>query len=124
MSALGGLLHAHRRRRGLSQEELASQVQPTLSVNTIANLERGRTRPHRGTAESLCDALALGADERAELLAAWRVAGGADPAPAALGVTTARPHNLPAPLTSFVGREQELARVAGLLAGTRLLTLT
>ncbi len=32
-------------------------------------------------------------------------------------------HNLPAELTSFVGRERELADVAQLLAGTRLLTL-
>jgi predicted ATPase/DNA-binding CsgD family transcriptional regulator len=32
-------------------------------------------------------------------------------------------HNLPAPLTSFVGRERELAEVKRLLAGTRLLTL-
>ena len=33
-------------------------------------------------------------------------------------------HNLPAALTSFVGREQELAEVVGLLGTTRLLTLT
>lgn len=33
-------------------------------------------------------------------------------------------HNLPAQLTSFVGRERELAEVKRLLAGTRLLTLT
>jgi hypothetical protein len=31
---------------------------------------------------------------------------------------------LPAPLTSFVGRERELAAVGRLLAGARLLTLT
>lgn len=36
----------------------------------------------------------------------------------------ARPNNLPAALTSFVGREQEIAEVRRLLAGTRLLTLT
>jgi predicted ATPase/DNA-binding CsgD family transcriptional regulator len=33
-------------------------------------------------------------------------------------------HNLPAPLTSFVGREREIAEVERLLAETRLLTLT
>ncbi|MFO1398146.1 MAG: tetratricopeptide repeat protein [Burkholderiales bacterium] len=33
------------------------------------------------------------------------------------------PHNLPQPLTSFVGREHELAEVRRQLAGTRLLTL-
>ncbi len=38
----------------------------------------------------------------------------------------ARPHNLPAPTTSFVGREDELAQVARLLAEStcRLLTIT
>ena len=36
----------------------------------------------------------------------------------------ALPHNLPAQVTSFVGRERELAEVARLLAATRLLTLT
>ncbi len=33
-------------------------------------------------------------------------------------------HNLPANLTSFIGREREIAEVARLLGGTRLLTLT
>jgi predicted ATPase/class 3 adenylate cyclase len=36
----------------------------------------------------------------------------------------ARPNNLPAQLTSFVGREEEMAEVRGLLSRTRLLTLT
>jgi len=36
----------------------------------------------------------------------------------------ARPNNLPTQLTSFVGREQELATTVGLLRGARLLTLT
>jgi predicted ATPase/class 3 adenylate cyclase len=34
------------------------------------------------------------------------------------------PHNLPLQLTSFVGREREMADVAGVLGRTRLLTLT
>src|SRR3990170_4599215 len=36
----------------------------------------------------------------------------------------ARPNNLPVQLTSFVGREDEVAEVGRLLEGTRLLTLT
>jgi predicted ATPase/class 3 adenylate cyclase len=36
----------------------------------------------------------------------------------------ARPNNLPAALTSFVGRDDEIAKVRELLARTRLLTLT
>jgi hypothetical protein len=36
----------------------------------------------------------------------------------------AYPHNLPLQLTSFVGREREIAEAARLLAATRLLTLT
>ncbi|HKX18428.1 MAG TPA: LuxR C-terminal-related transcriptional regulator [bacterium] len=35
-----------------------------------------------------------------------------------------RLHNLPAELTTFIGREREIAAIAGLLASTRLLTLT
>ena len=33
-------------------------------------------------------------------------------------------HNLPAPLTSFIGRQREIAELARLLPSTRLLTLT
>jgi predicted ATPase/class 3 adenylate cyclase len=43
------------------------------------------------------------------------------PAPRTLD---ARPNNLPVQLTSFVGREQEIAEVRRLLDGTRLLTLS
>src|SRR3954462_7116970 len=39
-------------------------------------------------------------------------------------LTTPARHNLPHPLTSFVGREQEQAEVTRLLSTTRLLTLT
>ncbi|MSP13036.1 MAG: hypothetical protein EXR62_08760 [Chloroflexi bacterium] len=41
------------------------------------------------------------------------------------GATLQRPrHNLPAQLTSFIGREKEIAAVKGLLARARLVTLT
>src|SRR5258708_13823100 len=41
-----------------------------------------------------------------------------------LSTLDAVPNNLPVQLTSFIGREQELAEVESLLASTRLLTLT
>ena len=47
-----------------------------------------------------------------------------DPAIAAVPVDRRRRGNLPAPSTSFVGREDELAQVAGLLREHRLVTLT
>ena len=47
-----------------------------------------------------------------------------DPAIAAVPVERRRRGNLPAPSTSFVGREDELGQVAGLLREHRLVTLT
>jgi predicted ATPase/class 3 adenylate cyclase len=35
-----------------------------------------------------------------------------------------RPNNLPAPITSFIGREAQIAEISALLEGSRLLTLT
>ncbi len=83
-ATLGALLRGHRERRGLSQEELAALVDPPLSVTTVGNLERGRTRPYRHTLEALCCALALTEDDRARLFAAWRGAVSVTAAPVAL----------------------------------------
>jgi predicted ATPase/DNA-binding SARP family transcriptional activator len=47
-----------------------------------------------------------------------------DPGIAAVPVVRRRRGNLPAPATSFVGREEELREIAGLLAEHRLVTLT
>src|SRR5919205_4600360 len=78
MPTLPDLLRGYRTQRGLSQEELAALVEPPLSPDTISNLERGRTRPHRHTLETLCRALGLDDGARQEVWAAWRVAGAAD----------------------------------------------
>jgi predicted ATPase len=45
-------------------------------------------------------------------------------APVPLPTTSARRHNLPAQLTSFIGREQEIAEVSRLVSNHRLVTLT
>ncbi|HMQ32854.1 MAG TPA: BTAD domain-containing putative transcriptional regulator, partial [Chloroflexaceae bacterium] len=66
------------------------------------------------------------ADQIAQELAARQ---GGDPAPAALAAPAPAPaaderHNLPAPLDELVGREEELARLDGLLGGAaRLVTI-
>jgi predicted ATPase/DNA-binding SARP family transcriptional activator len=47
-----------------------------------------------------------------------------DPAIAAVPAARRRRGNLPAPSTSFVGREEELGQISALLQGNRLVTLT
>ena len=47
-----------------------------------------------------------------------------DPRPVSTTRTSRPKHNLPAPLTSFVGRQKEIGEVSGLLEASRLLTLT
>ena len=129
-AAFGGLLRAHRRAAGLTQEALAERA--GLSARGIQHLEAGDTRPYAATLEALAVALDLAPAERARLQAA----GTAAPAPAhpddpadgpgalrRLGAGAGQA-NLPLQLTSFVGRERELAEVARLLGSSRLLTLT
>src|SRR2546427_501372 len=76
---------------------------------TISDLERGvSAAPRRETLAALTDALGLAPEERAELEATAR-------RPAAPVAGTNLLHNLPVELTSFVGREQELAEVQALV---------
>src|SRR5690348_9536776 len=58
-----GQVRAHRRRLGMSQEELAART--GVSVRGIRNLEAGRTgRPRPGTVRLLADAFELAGAER------------------------------------------------------------
>jgi|SRR5215469_846302 len=108
------LLRHFRLAAGMSQEALAQRS--GLSADAIAALERGRrTRPRAFTLGVLADALALGADDRARLLSA--LAGQPEP-------RGSPGHSLPMRLTSFVGRQHELAEVDRMLGEARLLTLT
>jgi predicted ATPase/DNA-binding XRE family transcriptional regulator len=115
----GALLRQHRISAGLTQEALAEQA--GLSVYGIQKLERGTTHPYRDTAERLVSALDLPANEAEQLRAAVeriRRHG-------SLRHTGAEEHhNLSVSVTSFVGREQELAEVPERLQAGRLLTLT
>src|SRR5437867_1622805 len=83
---LGDLVRGHRERQGLSEEELAARLQPAVSVNTISNVERGRTRPYRHTLHALAVALDLSKSERDSLQAAWRFQSTTSPAVCAVDI--------------------------------------
>jgi transcriptional regulator with XRE-family HTH domain len=117
--AFGDLLRHHRLAVGLTQEALAERA--GLSVHGIQKLERGVTRPYRDTVQRLLEALALPVDAQAELQTAAATPSRPRRVPAA---TDAARHNLPIPVTSFIGREQELGDVVRRLIDARLLTLT
>jgi len=112
-SGFGAVLRRLRVTAGLSQEALAERA--GLSADAIAALERGRrSRPRAFTVGVLAGALALGPEDRARLAAAAAGPAGplGSPGRSVLGW-----------LTSFVGRQQELAEVERLLGQARLLTL-
>jgi transcriptional regulator with XRE-family HTH domain len=117
--AFGAHPRRYRRRAALSQRDRAERV--GLSVDTVSTLKRGRhTLPHPETAARLAKA------ERAALVEAAHSALPTACAEAAsnLWSPTVPSTNLPAPLSSFIGREQEQAEVAELVGRCRLVTLT
>jgi len=128
-TTFGELLRRHRVAAGLTQEALAARA--GLSVYGIQKLERGTTRPYRDTAARLALALELTPDEAARFQAAVEpVRRRGSPPRESEGVTAPQQapgdtrHNLPAALTSFVGREQELSSIPPRLRAARLLTLS
>ena len=124
---LGRLLRSARERRALTQEELAAGTKSGVTVDTISNIERGRTRPRRNTLDDLVDALGLDASERSALKEAWARLGAArDPEAISRTSFAADQVHLPALVEPLVGREQAEVAVADLLqnADVRVLTLT
>jgi predicted ATPase/transcriptional regulator with XRE-family HTH domain len=119
----GELLRELRASAGLSQEELAERA--GLSQRGISDLERGKRRvPHPATVRRLAGALGLSNAEQATLLNAARAPRSGALAGSGIGDDHDTRHNLPSPLSTFVGRVQETADVSSQLGGTRLLTLT
>jgi len=117
VTPFGALLRRYRQAAGLTQEELAERA--GVSARAVSALERGVNRaPRPATLDLLAEALGVAPEARATLEVARRGGRG--------GVAVARRHNLPAQLTSFVGREREVAAVRERLldSGVRLLTLT
>jgi predicted ATPase/DNA-binding XRE family transcriptional regulator len=121
-ASFGHLLRQVRSEASLSQEELAQRS--GLSVRGISDLERGaRSAPRLETVRMLADALEVGQEARAALLAAARpsvvrsTAAGRAP-PTLLSV--------PTPLTRLIGREAEVEALRTALRrdDVRFVTLT
>jgi non-specific serine/threonine protein kinase len=105
----------------MSQEALAEQA--GLSRDAIGLLERGARRsPRRDTIALLARALKLAADEHKRLIEA--AAHSRSRVPLVNARTSGKPSSLPVRLTSFIGREREIAEVKELLQAKRLVTLT
>jgi predicted ATPase/transcriptional regulator with XRE-family HTH domain/tetratricopeptide (TPR) repeat protein len=134
-SAFGTLLRRFRLEASLSQEALAERAR--MSVETVRALERGARRaPYRDTVALLAGALSLAAEERAQLEAAAarpsrpRLRGMSAPTQGALALEVVtleaaepRQHNLPADVSSLIGRDEAVAVVGALVNGHRLVTL-
>jgi predicted ATPase/DNA-binding XRE family transcriptional regulator len=119
------LLRRYRRRRGLTQEELAESA--GLSTASVSLLERGVTQtPQKSTVEMLSVALALPPEEAMEFLARARRSSHLEQGGASISAEAAYDDGLPVPLTPLLGREREQAALLDLLGRetTRLLTLT
>ena len=124
-SDFGNLLRRHRLAAGLSQEALAERAR--MSTNGIGALERGHRRtPQRETLALLVSALALNAEQRREFEAAAirpRILRRGAPVTVGPWLTPASA-NLPLALTSFIGRDVELAELVSLIRSQRFVTIT
>jgi predicted ATPase/transcriptional regulator with XRE-family HTH domain len=130
-SPFGLLLLRYRLDANLSQEGLAERAR--ISVDAISALERGTRRsPQRETLALLAGALKLTGEQRRAFEAAAARPGlprprqgqGAVGESPALDVKPAPPNNLPTAVSSFIGRQAELAQVVSLVRDHRLVTIT
>jgi predicted ATPase/DNA-binding XRE family transcriptional regulator len=120
----GRLLRRYRLAAGLSQEALAERAQ--MSIEGISALERGfRRSPHRETLELLAGALALDAEQRNDFQQAARTAARRKVASVTVGPwPQAGTLIVPIAVTSYVGRETDMAAIAQLLRERRFVTIT
>jgi tetratricopeptide (TPR) repeat protein/transcriptional regulator with XRE-family HTH domain len=108
------LLRQHRRRVGLTQEQLADLS--ALSVRTIRNLERGETAPHEASVQRIADSLRLSTADAERLQDRARVRSG-------LG-RTGPANPLPDDSPDFTGRAEQVAALRRVLTCERAEALT
>src|SRR5438874_13374087 len=111
----GDLVRGHRRRSGLSQEELAERA--GISVRGLRKVESNQIdTPRPATVRLLADAFALTGDDRDRFTAS---AATDVPVPERPAPDRSVPAQLPADVAGFSGRAEELRRLTALLDGGR-----
>jgi predicted ATPase/DNA-binding XRE family transcriptional regulator len=123
--SFGELLRHLRRRTGLTQRDLGQAV--GYSETHVTRLENGQRLPDLTAVKgAFVDALGINRDPAAvDRLISLAVTARRQPAMRVSPDLKRTKHtNLPAQLTSFVGRKHEVAEVQALIGTSRLLTLT
>lgn len=131
LPSAGQWIRARRRVLDLTQQELAWRV--GCATITLRKIEAGEAIPSKQLAGLLAEQLGIGPGEREEFIRFVRA--DAKHAPtlqstqqpgvrSAIGEALFLPGNLPVELTSFIGRQREIAELVHLIERTRLLTLT
>jgi predicted ATPase/DNA-binding XRE family transcriptional regulator len=124
----GNWLRQRRKELHLTQQELAERM--ACSSAMVRKIEAGERVASQQMAETLAESLDIVAQERAAFVqfAKGRLSGGEAERELwqTLHATQPRPTNLARPLTSLIGREQELESLRKLIlsSGERLFTLT
>src|SRR5690242_3477417 len=126
--SFGYWLRRRRKALDLTQAELAQRA--SCSLDLIQKIEADARRPSRQMAEKLAEVLGIDAAERARFIQVARAERAVDQVELAALPVEHPPRsshtNLPAQLTSLIGREHEVAAITGLLRrpNVRLVTLT
>jgi non-specific serine/threonine protein kinase len=117
LQTFGQWLRHHRRDLDLTQVELSQRV--GCAPVTIRKVEADEMRPSKQLAELLVEQLGVPVEERENFIRFARGGELVEPV-----VAAERRHNLPNPVSSFIGREREIQDIQGLLDRSRLVTMT
>jgi predicted ATPase/DNA-binding XRE family transcriptional regulator len=119
--SFGEWLRQRRRMLDFTQQSLADQV--GCARITLRRIESGGRRPSKELAQILLSKLGVPEKEHLQWIPFARGLSGF-PAKPSNSFTSKPSTNLPAPLTTFIGRETEQAEITKLIAKNRLVTLT
>jgi predicted ATPase/DNA-binding XRE family transcriptional regulator len=120
-TSFGVWLRKQRRALDLSRQAFADEV--GCAEVTLRRIEAGTLKPSKELASLLVEKLGIPEAERTQWISFAR--GGPGPAlPLSLSPSSKPITNLPAGLTSFIGRQKELSEIIRLITKHRLVTLT